>query len=347
MRSVPKPSPGELLKDATRAYVRGYRTASLCAGITLGGVHHVEALRGKGAPPSDSALFGLGELTPVFTGALLALLVDQGKARLDMPLSEVIPRSLLADATAGSITLEQLATHTSGMPHLPPNLEQGAQTMDDPFGHYDARLFGEFLRTYQPQWPPPRRHAPSILGMGVLGHALSRRAGLNYGHALRDLLFKPLGMADTTLRLSEEQAPRLTPGHTARGQPVPPWTFPALPGAGAAYSTAPDLLRFLDANLGRGDAGVVRALQLTQVPRAEATPGKVGLGWSVAQVRGQPVVWRASVIRGYTGFIGFAAGADAGVVLLANQGWSFFSALRGRIPLQAPGLELLSRLLPG
>ncbi|NVJ18360.1 beta-lactamase family protein [Myxococcus sp. AM010] len=346
MRSASKPSPGELLQDATRAYVRGYRTASLCAGITLGGVHHVEALRRKGAPPTDSALFALGELTPVFTGALLALLVDQGKARLDMPLSEVIPRSLLVDATAGRITLEQLATHTSGMPHLPPNLEQDAQTMDDPFGHYDARLFGEFLQTYQPQWPPPRRHAPSILGMGVLGHALSRRAGLNYGHALRDLLFKPLGMADTTLRLSEEQAPRLAPGHTARGKPVPPWTFPALPGAGAAYSTTPDLLRFLDANLGRGDAGVVRALQLTHVPRAEATPGKVGLGWSVTQVRGQPVVWRASVIRGYTGFIGFAAGADAGVVLLANQGWSFFSALRGRIPLQAPGLELLSRLLP-
>lgn len=68
MRSVPKPPPGELLQDATRAYVRGYRTASLCAGITQGGVHHVEALRSKGAPPAESALFALGELTPVFTG---------------------------------------------------------------------------------------------------------------------------------------------------------------------------------------------------------------------------------------------------------------------------------------
>ncbi|MFP2959731.1 serine hydrolase domain-containing protein [Myxococcus sp. 1LA] len=346
MRSAPKLSPGELLQDATRAYVRGYRSASLCAGITQGGVHHVETLRRKGAPPAANALFALGELTQVFTGALLALLVDQGKARLDMPLSEVIPRSLLTDDTASRITLEQLATHTSGMPHLPPNLEQGPQSQVDPFGHYDARHLGEFFQGYQPPWPPPRRHAPSILGMGVLGHALSRRAGFNYGHALRDLLFKPLGMTDTTLRLTEEQEPRLAPGHTARGKPVPTWTFPALPGAGAAYSSAPDLLRFLDANLGRGDAGIVRALPLTHVPRAEAPPGKAGLGWSVTQVRGQPVVWRSSVMGGYTGFFGFAAAADAGVVLLANHGWSFFSALRGRIPLEAPGLELLSRLLP-
>ncbi|WP_426754000.1 serine hydrolase domain-containing protein [Myxococcus sp. Y35] len=347
MGSMPKLPPGELLQDATRAYVRGYRSASLCAGITQGGVHHVEALRSKGTPPAPSAIFALGELTQVFTGALLALLVDQGKARLDMPLAEVIPRSLLTDATAGSITLEQLATHTSGMPHLPPNLEHEALKREDPFGQYDARHFGEFLQGYQPQWPPPRRYAASILGMGVLGHALSRRAGVNYGHALRDLLFKPLGMADTTLRLSEEQEPRLMPGHTARGKPIPGWTFPALPGAGAAFSSAPDLLRFLDANLGRGDAGIVHALQRTHVPRAEAPHGHVGLGWNVSQVRGQPVVWRSSVMGGYTGFIGFAAAADAGVVLLANHGWSFFAALRGRVPLEAPGLALLSRLLPG
>nr|WP_286202611.1 serine hydrolase domain-containing protein [Comamonas sp. JC664] len=335
-----------MLQEATRRYARGYRSAALCAGLTQAGTHHVEALRGRGAPPAEDTLFALGELTQVFTGALLALLVDQGKARLDMPLSEVIPRPLLPDAEAGRITLEQLATHTSGMPHLPPNLDSGAQNPEDPFGHYNAGLFGEFLRSYHPEWPPPRRHAESLIGMGVLGHALSRRAGVNYGHALRDMLFKPLGMSDTSLRPTDEQAPRLAAGHTAKGKPVPAWTFPALPGAGAAYSTAPDLLRFLDANLGLGDAGVVRALRIPQEPRVAAGARQAGLGWNVTQVRGHPVVWRSSVMGGYTGFMGFAAAANAGVVLLANHGWSFFAALRGRVPLEAPGLELLSRLLP-
>ncbi|HZI09620.1 MAG TPA: serine hydrolase domain-containing protein [Myxococcus sp.] len=337
------------MDQETRRYRRGYRSAALCVGLTLRGEHHVQALRGKGAPPPGDALLALGELTQVFTGALLALLVEGGQVRLDTPLGEVLPRMLLPDEAAGRITLEQLATHTSGMPRLPPNLDpdSGPPNPEDPFGHYSAGLFGEFLRGYRPARPPPRPYAESFLGMGVLGHALSRRAGLNYGHALKDLLFKPLGMGDTTARVSEEQEPRLLPGHTARGKAMARWTFPALPGAAALHSTAADLLRFLDANLGRGDAGVVRALRLTHAPRVEAGPVRAGLGWAESQVRGQPVVWRASVLGGYTGFLGFAPAADAGVVLLSDHGWSLFAALRGRIPLEAPGLALLARLLPG
>lgn len=340
------PSPTELIHEHTRRYVRGYRSAALGVGLTWQGGHHVQALRGRGAPPAADSLFALGELTQVFTGALLALLVDQGRLRLDTPLAELIPRPLLPDEAAGRITVEQLATHTSGMPRLPPNLDSESQNPEDPFGHYSAGLFGELLRGYRPERPPPQPYRESILGMGVLGHALSRRAGLNYGHALRDLLFKPLGMVDTMARVADEQAPRLRPGHTARGQQLAPWTFPALPGAGALHSTVPDLLRFLDANLGRGDASIVRALKLTHAPRVEAGPARGGLGWVVSQVRGHPVVWRSSVMGGYTGFLGFAAAADAGVVLLSDHGWSLFAALRGRVPLEAPGLALLARLLP-
>ncbi|QSQ24144.1 beta-lactamase family protein [Pyxidicoccus parkwayensis] len=338
------PSPSELIHEETRRYVRGYRSASLCAGVTLRGEHHVHTFRARGSPPSPDAILALGELTQVFTGALLALLVDKGDLRLDTPLSELIPRALLPDEAAGRITVEQLATHTSGMAHLPPNLETQEQKPEDPFGHYSAGLFGDFLRSYHPASPPPRPYSESLLGMGVLGHALSRRAGLNYGHALRDLLCKPLGLVDTTARLADEQQPRLLSGHTARGKPVPTWTFPALPGAGALHSTAPDLLRFLDAHLGRGDATLVRALQLARTPRVDAGPARMALGWTVSRVRGQDVVWRSSVMGGYTGFLGFVPAADAGVVLLADHGWSLFAALRGRVPLEAPGLALLTRM---
>ncbi|RKH07581.1 class A beta-lactamase-related serine hydrolase [Corallococcus sp. CA053C] len=341
------PTPSELLLAETRRYLRGYRSASLCAGLTHQGTHHVEGLRGQGTPPAVEAVFSLGALTEVFTAALLAVMVDRKDVRLDTPLSELIPRVLLVDEVAGRITLEQLATHTSGLPNLPPNLGTAAQqNPKDPFGHYSAGLFGEFLRGYHPQRPPPRPPAESFLGMGVLGHALSRRAMLNYGHALRDLLCKPLGLVDTTTRVTDEQAPRLLSGHTARGKPVPPWTCPALPGAGSLHSTAGDLLRFLDANLGRGEPGLVRALPLTHAPRVDSGRMRRGLGWKVSQVRGHAVLWRSSVMGGFVGFLGFAPAADAGVVLLADHEGSMFAALRGRGPLEAPGLALLSRLLP-
>jgi CubicO group peptidase (beta-lactamase class C family) len=342
----PDPSPTDALRQATRRYLRAYPDASLCAGLTRRGEHHVVTLRGQGAPPAADALFSLGPLTQVFTGCLLALLVDRGESRLDTPLHELIPRPLLPDEAAGRITLEQLATHTAGLPDEPPNLESPHRDAADPYGHYSASLFGDFLRGYTPALPPPRPHAESLLGMGVLGHALSRRVRLNYGHAVRDLLCTPLGLGDTTFRPSETQAPRLLTGHSGRGDPLRPWTFPALPGAASLHSTVPDLLRFLDANLGRGEAGLVRALRLAHAPRAPRRGGSVGLGWNVSTTRGRTRVWRASTLGGFTGFLGFSPETDTGVVLLSNQGPAFLDTLLRRVPLAAPGLALLKEGLP-
>ncbi|PTL77799.1 serine hydrolase [Vitiosangium sp. GDMCC 1.1324] len=337
-------SPADAVLHATRRYLRAYPSAALCVGITHRGVHHVQALRHEGSPPAAESLYELGFLTQVFTGSLLALLVDRGEARLDTPLKELLPLPLLPNEVAGRITLEQLATHTSGMPHVPPNLRTPQQNPADPYGHYSAELFGAFLRSYQPKHPPPRKYVESVIGMGVLGHVLSRRLRLNYGHAVRDHLCTPLQMGDTiAVRLSEEQERRLLPGHSARGLPVPGWTFPSLPGAGALRSTVPDLLRFLDANLGHQDAGLGRAMRLAHSPRAKARGMHVGLGWNVSDVRGKPLVWCSSVTGGYAGFIGFSAETDTGVVVLSDHSWSFLASLRKRVPVEEPGFSLLTR----
>ena len=339
-------SPADAVLHATRRYLRAYPSAALCVGITHRGVHHVQALRGEGTPPAVDALYELGALTQVFTGTLLALLVDRGEARLDTPLKELIPLPLLPDEAAGRITLEQLATHTSGMPRVPANLRTPQQNPADPYAHYSAELFGAFLRSYHPRHPPPRPYAESVIGLGVLGHALSRRMRLNYGHAVRDLLCTPLRLSDTTaVRLSEDQERRLLPGHSARGGTMPGWTFPALPGAGALRSTVPGLLRFLDANLGREDAGLGRALRLTHSPRAKARGGHVGLGWRVSNVGGKPVVWRSAVTGGYSGFMGFSADVDAGVAVLSDHAGSFLASLLGRVPVEETGFTLLEGYL--
>jgi CubicO group peptidase (beta-lactamase class C family) len=328
---------------ALRRYLRAYPAATLGVGVTVRGAHQVQVLGAGTPPPTTGPIFELGGLTQVFTGALLAVLVERGELRLDTPLSALLPRPLLPDENAGRITLEQLATHTAGLPYDPPNLKAKPPDPADPYGHYTAGDFGVFLRGLQPSAPPPYRFVESVIGMGVLGHALSRKAGLNYGHALRDLVCKPLLLEDTTLRLSDEQQPRLVPGHDARGGTVPGWTFPALPGAGALRSSVPDLLRFLDAHLGRGDEALVRALRLTHLPRAKGRGYEVGLGWRVSRVRGQRVAWCSAVTGGYVGFLGFVEEAGVGVALLSNHAPSRFASLLRRHPLEAPGFSLLAR----
>ncbi|HET9449695.1 MAG TPA: serine hydrolase, partial [Aggregicoccus sp.] len=118
--------------------------------------------------------------------------------------------------------------------------------------------------------------------------------------------------------------------------------FPALPGAGALYSTAPDLLRFLDANLGRAEPQLVRALQRTHAPQARAGRRSVGLGWLRSEARGGPLLWCASALGGYSGFLGLAPAAGVGLVLLSDHGPSALARLLRRRPLESAGLALLA-----
>ena len=179
------------------------------------------------------------------------------------------------------------------------------------------------------------------MGLGILGHALGRRAGLNYAHAVRDLVCTPLGLADTTARPSDEQAPRVLTGHDAHGRPVPTWGFPSLPGAGALSSSARDLLRFLDANLGSGP--LAEALTLTHLPRVQAGRRRAGLGWLISKGPRGPLLWQSSALGGFSGFLGFSPATDTGVVLLSDHGRSRLDALLHHHRLEREGLRLLAQ----
>jgi CubicO group peptidase (beta-lactamase class C family) len=145
------------------------------------------------------------------------------------------------------------------------------------------------------------------------------------------------------LRPSETQEPRVRVGHGPRGEAVPAWTWPALPGAGALYSTVPDLLRFLDANLGHWRVGLNHAARLAHTPRARTWSTRVGLGWKVSRRWGRTLVWCSSALGGHTGFLGFSAETDTGVVVLSDHARAPFDAWLHRVPVEGLGFRLLTR----
>lgn len=63
----------------------------------------------------------------------------------------------------------------------------------------------------------------SNLGVGLLGHVLSRVAGVSYEAPVRERILDPLGMRNTGITLSEEMRARLTRGHDLAGAPAPLW----------------------------------------------------------------------------------------------------------------------------
>jgi CubicO group peptidase (beta-lactamase class C family) len=77
----------------------------------------------------------VGSVTKVFTALLLAIAVERGEADLDDPVADHLPDGTrVPRRDAAAITLGHLATHTSGLPRLPPGFTwHGLRHRDDPY----------------------------------------------------------------------------------------------------------------------------------------------------------------------------------------------------------------------
>jgi D-alanyl-D-alanine-carboxypeptidase/D-alanyl-D-alanine-endopeptidase len=321
------------------------------------GVGIVVATLEKGKPPrivtvgssgsktllDGNTVFEIGSVTKVFTSALLADMVQRGEVRLDDPISKYLPATVRVPSRGGrQITLLELATQSSGLPRLPNNLSPA--DMMNPYADYTVKKLYDFLSSYELPRDVGSQFEYSNLGVGLLGHVLSLRAGKSYEALLTERILEPLGMRHTRIVLTPEMREHLATGHNGAGTAVPNWDLPTLAGAGALRSTANDMLKFLAANLDSLSGPVARALALGHTPRREAgSQMKIGLGWITAGQIGTPLTWHNGETGGYHSFIGFDREAERGVVILANLGGSIddigFHTLDERIPVAPPPRE--------
>ena len=74
-------------------------------------------------PVNGSTLFDIGSITKTFTTLLLADMVKQGIVNLNDPIEKYLPSNVKVPEFNGhKITLENLASHTSGLPEWPSNI---------------------------------------------------------------------------------------------------------------------------------------------------------------------------------------------------------------------------------
>ncbi len=270
-------------------------------------------------PLDGDTEFEIGSITKVFTALLLTEMAERGEVALDDPVEKYLPPGVRVPARGGrSITLENLATHTSGLPRSPTNLDP--KNPSDPFADYSTDRLYAFLSTYQLTRDIGSQWEYSNLGAGLLGLALSRRAGLDYGASIQTRIAQPLGMTSTHIRFRDSEKSRLAIGHNSRLAPVPNWNFEALAGAGALHSTANDLLKFLAAVLGYGKSPLAPAMAaMLDVRRPTTTPGlDNALGWEISTPGALRIVWKDGRTLGYTSFIGYSLMSHTGVVVLSN-----------------------------
>ena len=194
---------------------------------------------------NSNKVFEIGSITKVLTSFLLAKKVAEGVIELDQAINTVIPTPIKDGA---KITFKELATHTSGLPRLPPGLIWQAlfKDKDNPYKNYSNDRLIDYLEN-KLKLKAKGKMLYSNLGAGLLGYVLSTLSNQPYNELITDNLFLPLGMSNSTAQ-RELVNNRLVPGLGTKGKPVSNWDLGALQGAGAVLSTTEDLVKFVLAN---------------------------------------------------------------------------------------------------
>lgn len=295
-------------------------------------------------PPAQPPIYEIGSITKVFTGALLAKAVRDGRVRLDDPVTEHLPGLRRNPSLARHpVTLRHLATHTSGLPSLPASflfkLLLSGKARNNPYRHFSKEDMLRYAARFK--FPARRAFKYSNLGAGLLGHILAEAYRMDYETALLAEIIRPLGLRDTAIRLSGEQTGRLVPGFDDRHRPASNWDFHALEGAGALRSTAEDLLAFLNVNIGETGHPLEDVLADTHRVLHEEGSTSVGHGWMLERETG--VIWHNGGTGGYSGFVGFRKANKTGVAVLAN----YEHALTHHDSVDGIGFRLLGLLNEG
>jgi CubicO group peptidase (beta-lactamase class C family) len=200
-------------------------------------------------PLTVESAFDIGSISKEFTAMAVLQQVAAGKISLDGRVAEYLPGFPYPE-----VTVAQLLSHTSGiadaMPYYTNLVKKGGPGFPVTFKDIVSVLADNHMPAAA---PPGVRFAYSNTGYVVLAALVEKVAEQPFDEYLEESFFKPLGMGHTYLLIPGTEA---AIGHRAFGfadSPVGgrraidqiPGVY--LRGAGGIYSTAPDLLRWMNA----------------------------------------------------------------------------------------------------
>lgn len=260
-----------------------------------------------GGPPAADTLLDIGSVTKVFTCLAVAQQVLSRDLALNTEVGQVIPQLI-----GVPITVEQLATHTSGLPRSPIGMWAESRRTD-PYSAVTAHQVIDVVARAKLSRRGDLQY--SNLGVSLLALLAQKVAGVDTYDDLLLPLTLQLGLPDTRALLTTEQNGRLASGYGPRGKAVAHWRLTGMAGCGALRSTVTDMLTFLRAQL---DV-TTPAIEVSQRLRFSQGRNRVALGWFIMDSPGGPIYWHNGATGGFRSFAGFAPDRQTAVVTLTNQ----------------------------
>ncbi|MEZ6124196.1 MAG: serine hydrolase domain-containing protein [Planctomycetaceae bacterium] len=286
----------------------------------------------SGRPATLQTQYYVASVTKVFTASLAVMLQKQGVVHLDDPVAKYLPANVAISTTpetGATVTLRQLASHTSGLPRSVPS---DVQSVDDWYEPEPQRLY-ELLQNVRLESRPGTAELYSNLGFGLLGHVLERAAGKPLDQLLKEMISDPLQLTRTAIPVDDTVHPATGYDDSGRQREEKASLRKRLAGSGGLMTSAEDLAKFLAAQMQPGvfSADMLEELH-TRTNLDEGMPADTALGWSFKfnEFLG-PYPEKNGGRSNCSAWIGFVPGHGVGVVVVTNCG--------------GPKVDLIGRML--
>lgn len=274
-------------------------------------------------------IFPLSSCSKTLTATAMARLVDQGKLRWDDPVRMHLPWFKLADPLANAkVTVRDLLTHRTGLGKHEALWYRTSLSMEERarrLAFLDPSF--DFRTTFEYQ----------AMGYGTAGLAAGRAAGMSWQELMKQAVFEPLEMKNTSAVYPGPKAACASPHFkTARGvRVVDRYPLDEPDPAGTIHSTARDLSNFLRLQLSLGvfkerlvsekTLGEVLSPQIV-IPHSgfsralnpHSNIQTYTLGWIAQDYRGVYVLLHGGTVDGFRAQLTLVPQAKLGIALLNN-----------------------------
>ncbi|MEJ7644814.1 MAG: serine hydrolase domain-containing protein [Chryseolinea sp.] len=313
------------VNDAVDKIITPYIVLGADVGIIVGVVKdkettvysYGEKVLGSNEKISSQSVLEIASLTKVYTSVALASMHINGELNLDEPIENLLPSEVHVPSFEGKkITLRHLATHTSGFPRNPTNMDEDAYNQ---YKGYTKEKMYDFINSFSLTRAPGSEVVYSSVGYGLLGEILSLKNNSNYERMIFERILGPLGMSHTTVSFTPAQLENLVQGYNGTTR-VESWSQhmqDIMQGTGALISTLDDQLIYLKANMGLIDTPLRNAMLLSH--DSKNNPVDKGLGWNIKNADGLTIIWKNGGNGGYGSMMAFDKTKGLGVVVMANS----------------------------
>ena len=287
---------------------------------------------GKPDPVDAHTKFMIASNTKGMATLLLSVLADDGKLKWDQKVVDLYPDFRLGDdETTRSTLVRHLVCACTGLPRKDYSFilaDRGAPASDT-FAQLaltqPTSRFGELF-----QYNNLMASAAGYLG-GALSHP-GMELGAAFDKAMDARIFKPLGMRDTGFDFARGMAGNWAPPHGVAldgsvvrlSNSFNETVYPHRP-AGGAFSTAADMARYVQLELGKGlmpgGKRVVSEANITERRKRGVPVGEdawYGMGLFERTAWGVPIVTHGGTLQGYHSTFYVLPDAGIGAVILTN-----------------------------